>query len=75
MRGFTAHPAWAGAFNLSASLATLTARWGVACHVARDLKHDRFAVWRTGDDAELAHGDTPEAAVEAALKLQPEVKP
>ena len=65
MRGRIAH--------LSASLATLTARWGVACHVARDLKNDRFAVWRTGDDAELAHGETPEAAVEAALKLQPEV--
>lgn len=65
MRGRIAH--------LSASLATLTARWGVACHVARDLRADRFAVWRTGDDAELAHGETPEAAVEAALKLQPEV--
>ena len=59
--------------HLSAHLATLTARWGVACHVARDLKNDRWAVWRTGDDAELAHGETPEAAVEAALKLQPEV--
>lgn len=66
MRGRIAH--------LSAHLATLTARWGVACHIARDLKHARFAVWRTGDDAELAHGETPEAAVEAALKLQPEVK-
>lgn len=65
MRGRIAH--------LSASLATLAARWGVACHVARDLKNDRWAVWRTGDDAELAHGETPEAAVEAALKLQPEV--
>lgn len=63
MRGRIAH--------LSASLATLTARWGVACHVARDLKHDRFAVWRTGDEVELAHGETPESAVTAALALWP----
>ena len=69
MRGRIAH--------LSAHLATLTARWGVACHVARDLKNGRFAVWRTGADVELAHGETPEAAVMAALAVKPEteVKP
>ena len=63
MRGRIAH--------LSASLATLTARWGAPCNIAKDLFTNRWAVWR--GECPLASGDTPEAAVEAALELKPEV--
>lgn len=55
--------------TLSAGLATLTDRWGAPCHVAKDLMTGRFAVWRW--ECPLASGDTPEAAVEAALELWP----
>ena len=63
MRGRIAH--------LSASLATLTARWGAPCNIAKDLFTGRYAVWR--GECPLASGDTAEAAVEAALELKPEV--
>ena len=61
MRGRIAH--------LSASLATLSGRWGSTCHIAKDLFTGRFAVWR--GECPLASGDTPELAVTAALTLWP----
>lgn len=69
MRGRIAH--------LSASLATLTARWGDRCEVVRDLLNGRWSVMRHNGEgsAFLASGQTPEEAVSAALELQPEVKP
>lgn len=64
MRGRIAH--------LSASLATLTERWGERFEVVRDmLPRGGFAVWRLDNDAALAHGQTPEDAVTAALALWP----
>lgn len=69
MRGLVNHPSWQTAFDVSAKLATITARWGAPCHVAKDLFTGRYAVWR--GECPLASGDTPEAAVDAALELQP----
>lgn len=69
MRGRIAH--------LSASLATLTARWGDRCEVVRDLLGGRWSVMRHNGEGFtfIASGRTPEDAVTAALELQPEVKP
>lgn len=69
MRGLVNHPSWKNAFDVSAKLATITARWGAPCHVAKDLFTGRFAVWR--GECPLASGDTVEAAVDAALELHP----
>ena len=67
MRGLVAHPAWSPAFEVSAKLATLTARWGTPCRVDLDDVTGKFAVWR--DECLLASGDTHLDAVEAALEL------
>ena len=69
MRGLVAHPAWSPMFEVSAKLATLTARWGAPCRVEFDEFTGKFAVWR--DECPLASGDTQLDAVEAALSNAP----
>ena len=66
MRGRIAH--------LSASLATLTERWGDRCEVVRDFLTGRWSVMRHNGEESLwiASGETPELAVTAALGLWPQ---
>lgn len=69
VRGIVTNPGWAHAFDLGAKLAILSERWGSPCSIAKDLITGRYAVWL--GECPLASGDTPPAAVEAALELWP----
>ena len=69
MRGLVGHPSWSLAFEVSAKLATLTARWGSPCRIELDEFTGKFAAWR--DECPLASGTTQLDAVEAALELWP----
>ena len=72
MRGLVDHPSWTPAFEVSAKLATLTARMGAPCRVEPSGNPGEFVV-RCGEewhgDMPLAVGATQLDAVEAALKL------